>query len=389
MNLLNRVMSYDKTKVNQESCNCEECVGITDVSEKKEIIGNFRYADDFLRKIENYQMICKEKEFLTILNLKYWYKDKKTKTFIWKALFIHGDKYDYYETLYINNKTKVKIGCRVKGHDVFTQRTNDHIYGHGCSKCKGCGKLTLEEFIKEANKVHGEGRYDYSEVVYKNNKTKVCIICHNHEEPFRFMQKPNDHIQGHGCPKCARKLRSETQRMSLEEFIERARKIHGDKYDYSKVIYINKNTKVIIICPIHGKFKQSPDKHLNGCGCQKCNKNKGEEAIRKFLNEKEIEFEEQKKFKGCKYKQLLKFDFYIPKYNLCIESDGNIHFEKINWTGKMTDEEMEENLKSNQLRDQIKNDYCKNNKINLLRIRYDENIEEKLTEYFKENYIKI
>ena len=377
-------MSYDKTKVNQENCNCEKCVGISDISEKKEIVGNFRFADDFLRKIENYRMMCKEKELLTIINLKYWYKDKKTKTFIWKALHAHGDKYDYYETVYINNKTKVKIGCRVKGHEIFTQRTNDHIYGHGCYKCKGGSKLTLKEFIKKANEVHGEGRYDYSEVVYKNNKTKVCIICHNHEEPFRFRQKPNDHIQGHGCPKCARKLRSEIQHMPLEEFIERARKIHGDKYDYSKVIYINKNTKVIIICPIHGKFKQSPDKHLNDRGCPKCNKNKGEEAIRKFLNEKEIEFEEQKKFKGCKYKQLLKFDFYLPRYNLCIEFDGSPHFKKINWNGRMTDEEMEENLKSNQHRDQIKNEYCKNNGINLLRFNNIDTVKEELKKYFSE-----
>ena len=175
--------------------------------------------------------------------------------------------------------------------------------------------------------------------------------------------------------------------MTLEEFIEEANKIHGEgTYDYSKVDYKNYKTEVIITCPKHGDFPQTPASHLRGCGCRKCNKNIGENAIRNFLIENKIEFEEQKKFDGCKYKQLLKFDFYLPQHNLCIESDGIPHFEKVNWTGKMTDEEMEGNLKLNQLRDQIKNNYCKTNGINLLRVNNLKAIEE-LSKYFQ--YYKI
>lgn len=121
-----------------------------------------------------------------------------------------------------------------------------------------------------------------------------------------------------------------------------------------------------------------------GEGCPRCNKNKGEESVRRFLTEKGIEFEEQKTFDGCEYKRPLKFDFYLPKYNLCIESDGNVHSDKINWNGKLTNEQMEEKLKLNQHRDNIKNEYCKNNGIGLLRVNNRKAYEE-LTNYFNKN----
>ena len=102
-----------------------------------------------------------------------------------------------------------------------------------------------------------------------------------------------------------------------------------------------------------------------------------------FLTNNNIKFEREKRFSDCKNILPLPFDFYIPQYNLCIEFDGSCHFKKTNWNGEYTEEQLKENLESYQLRDQIKNDYCKTNGINLLRIRYDENVEEKLIEYFK------
>ena len=206
MNSLTRIMSYDKTKnENQENCNCEECVGIDDVSKKKEIIENFNY-DNFLIKIKNHQLICKEKEFLTILNLRYWYKDEKTKKFIWKALHVHGDKYDYYKTIYIKSKEKIQIECKNK--HCFLQTPHDHLGGHGCKKCQHekLAKeqtLKLEEFIIQANSVHGFGRYDYSKVKYVNYQTKVCIICKEHgNKDYEFWQTPHNHLNGVGCPLC-------------------------------------------------------------------------------------------------------------------------------------------------------------------------------------------
>lgn len=393
MNVLNRMMSYDKTKnENQEQCNCAECVSVenVDVSEKREIIGNFKYADDFLIKVENYRMICREYEILNIMNLEYWYKDVKTKNFIWKSLHVHGNKYIYHKSVYVKSSEKVAIECK-NGH-CFPQTPRDHKQGHGC---KFCGiklahdktKMTLEEFIEEANKIHGEGRYDYSEVEYVNNKTEVWIICHKHDKPYKFPQKPYAHLDGEGCSLCGYMIRYEKQKLTLEEFIEKANEVHGiGRYDYSKVNYVNYTTPVIIICLNHDKpyeFPQTPRDHLSGCGCSLCCSSKGEIAIQNWLIKNKIEFEEQKRFNDCRNIKPLPFDFYLPKYNLCIEFDGEQHFIPTNFRPNSTKEEKLKYFELIQMRDNIKSNYCKNNNINLLRIKYTENIEEKLTEYFQ------
>lgn len=177
--------------------------------------------------------------------------------------------------------------------------------------------------------------------------------------------------------------------MTLEEFIERANKVHGiGTYDYSKVNYVNMNTEVIITCLKHGDFPQKPDNHLSGEGCPKCNNYKGEIAIRKFLTECKIEFEEQKKFDDCKDKRQLPFDFYIPFYNLCIEFDGEGHFKPIKRSKEMTDKQAEENLNYVQRHDEIKTNYCKNNGIKLLRLKNYKTIEKELEKYFQINLQK-
>ena len=114
--------------------------------------------------------------------------------------------------------------------------------------------MTTEEFIKKAKEIHGN-KYDYSKVEYKNTSTKVCIICPEHGE---FWQTPNHHLQGHGCPKCKNEKIRKRHTHNITIFIEKARKVHGDKYDYSKAEYINASTKVCIICPEHGEFWQTP-----------------------------------------------------------------------------------------------------------------------------------
>ena len=124
-------------------------------------------------------------------------------------------------------------------------------------------KLTTEEFIKRAEEIHGKGKYDYSRVEYKNNYTKITIICPIHGE---FEQRPNSHLSGYGCPNCS----NERKRSNTEEFIRKAREVHGDKYDYSKVVYKGALIKVTIICPIHREFEQRPNDHLRGKGCAKC-----------------------------------------------------------------------------------------------------------------------
>lgn len=122
-------------------------------------------------------------------------------------------------------------------------------------------KLTRDSFIEKAKKVHGD-KYDYSKVNYVGAESKVCIICPKHGE---FWQTPHRHLRGDRCPMCSKRAR-----LNTEEFIRRAKEIHGNKYDYSKVEYVNNNTKVCIICPEHGEFWQKPSSHLIGNGCPIC-----------------------------------------------------------------------------------------------------------------------
>ena len=143
-------------------------------------------------------------------------------------------------------------------------------------------KLTTEQFIEKARQVHGD-KYDYSQSVYVNTITPICIICPEHGE---FKQTPHMHLQGNGCPKCFNKKRGDTTRMTTEEFIKRAREIHGDKYDYSKTIYKNIMTKVCIICPEHGEFKQTPNDHLNRKrNCPKCVHRSYKKTTEEFIEE--------------------------------------------------------------------------------------------------------
>lgn len=185
--------------------------------------------------------------------------------FIKKATNIHGNKYDYSKVEYVNYNTRVCIIC--PEHGEFWQTPTKHLQGRGCEKC-GClkrdkkSRKSLADFVEKAKLVHND-KYDYSKVEYSNNHTKVCITCPEHGD---FWQTPKAHLSGRGCPKCKHSGRKYT----LHEFIEASNKKHNNKYDYSKVAYIDSKTKVCIICPEHGEFWQAPAEHLYGYGCYKC-----------------------------------------------------------------------------------------------------------------------
>ena len=292
-------------------------------------------------------------------------KKSTTEEFIEKARKIHGDKYDYSKVEYKSCKDKVCIVC--KKHGDFWQTPSGHLSGKGCIKCGFEStiykqRFTTEEFIEKARKIHGD-KYDYSKVEYVNSQTPVCIICPEHGE---FMIRPNDHIQGQKCKKCSIDELSSKYSMGKESFIEKARKIHSNKYDYSKVNYINNRTKVCIICPEHGEFWQKPDKHLIGEGCPECKKSRLETKIKSLLIENNILFYEQKKFEWLGKQSL---DFYLPKCNVAIECQGIQHFRPVErFGGKKSFEET------------VKLDYNKYNlckKYNIKVIYYTE-----LKEYF-------
>lgn len=234
------------------------------------------------------------------------------KEFIEKAKIIHGDKYDYSKVEYVNAKTKVCIIC--PKHGEFWQTPDKHLQGHQCIYCNNKRKPSEEEYINKINKIHNY-KYDYIKLTYKNKVTKICVICHEKdedgEEHGEFFVTAHNHLHGCGCPKCAKKYRYTT-----EEIIKKFNKVHSYKYDYSKLEYINYSTKVCIICPEHGEFWQTPDKHLHGCGCPKCKNSKLEENTEKILKKYNIIFEYQKRFKWLKQQSL---DFYLPDYNIAIE----------------------------------------------------------------------
>ena len=145
--------------------------------------------------------------------------------------------------------------------------------GHGCQKCCNCYTMTQNEFIEKSQCVHidcnSQALFDYSQIKYVNNKTPVTIICKIHGE---FSQIPYIHIKGHSCNKCSRNKISETCYKN-NNFVNNAKKMHGDIYDYSKVDYKGCSVNVIIICKIHGEFEKTPDNHTHKTrpqGCQKC-----------------------------------------------------------------------------------------------------------------------
>lgn len=187
-----------------------------------------------------------------------------TEDFIRRAREVHGDRYDYSKVEYVAAKKKVTIIC--PEHGEFEQTPANHASSRGCHECGGNKPLTLEKFLKRANKIH-KGRYDYSRVAFKNVEAKIEIGCPVHGF---FHQRLATHLKGLGCDLCGRIETGKKLSHSLERFIEDARKAHGDRYDYSEVEYVNALTNVTIVCPKHGPFKQKPANHIRDVGCPRC-----------------------------------------------------------------------------------------------------------------------
>lgn len=296
--------------------------------------------------------------------------------FIGKARKVHLYSYDYSVSSYYNSSTKIKIIC--PSHGVFEQKPNNHLNGDGCPVCAlenfiPDNKLTTDNFIEKAVKKHGS-IYDYSLVQYINNTQAVKILCPIHGV---YEQIPNSHLDGCGCPICAIVLRADICRDTREEFIKKAIKKHGNRYDYSKVIYKNALSKINILCKRHGIYLQTPGSHLYGQGCPSCLESHGERSIAGFLDDLGIMYEREKHFSDCKVKKMLSFDFYIPSKNICIEYDGMQHFKPINYFGG------DSSFKKLQKYDNIKNDYCMNRGITLIRISYEDDIQDVLCSFIK------
>lgn len=253
-------------------------------------------------------------------------KQLTTEIFIKKARQIHGNKYNYNKSVYTKGTKKIIITCGIHGD--FLQTAGNHINHstkNGCPECGGSAKYTKDVFVAKAREKHGD-KFDYSKVVYTNSQTKVVIICHKHGD---FHQTPTRHISGDGCSKC-RYDNPNKKRLTTEEFVEKAIKIHADKYDYSKSKYTLYKSSIIITCPVHGDFHQIAGAHLNGYGCQKCGSKTShlENSISSFFKESfpELNVIERDKslLSRCGEANMpLELDFYIPDFNLAIELHGN------------------------------------------------------------------
>jgi hypothetical protein len=303
--------------------------------------------------------------------------------FIARAIAVHGYKYDYSKVVYVNNRTKVIIICPEHGEFLVTPYS--HLNGVRCPKCAHNYPYTTETFIEQSKKMYDENEFDYSKVVYTKSHNRICLIhkcghkfyvkacvhirgltscpCCRYKikntEDFvklakkthgdyydysiteyvntttklwvicpihgKFLVKPYNHLLGNKCPKCV------GQYMDTEYFIEKAKKIHGDKYDYSKVIYVDSITPVIIICPIHGEFLQKPNVHLKGHGCSECGskKNISETKLFNILKKEFINIEVLHLYRNMDILGRKSIDIYLPEYKIAVEYQGRQHFEPV------------------------------------------------------------
>ena len=342
-------------------------------------------------------------------------RKKPQEMFISQAKEKHGEEtFDYSEVDYVNHTTKVKIICKI--HGLFEQKAGNHLRGDGCIKCAGIYTPSTEEWIEKAESKHGKGKFDYSEVEYKNACTEIIIGCKTCDKKFK--QTPTSHLNSEiGCDWCRKK-----HVYTTDEFIEEARKIHGERFDYSKVEYKSAKEPIIIICRVHGEFLQTPSDHKNqGSGCKKCSNvysptteewviwardiwddeydyskveykhasekiiiickkhgefkcspnnhihatnptgcpscvRKGEGLVAEFLKSEFDTFlkEWNPSFLGSK-----RMDYQVPKINTCFEIDGLQHFRQV-WNWKSPEEQ--------QCNDIDKMKKCVDNSISIIRI---------------------
>ena len=226
--------------------------------------------------------------------------------FIDKSIKVHGNRYSYEKSIYINTHTKLIIIC--PQHGEFLQIPKEHIKGAGCKKCySDLQRTNILDFIEKSNKIHNN-KFNYEKVSYNKLRNKIIIICPEHGE---FEQFASNHLLGKGCRKCAYTELLKTTKY----FIDKSKLLHSHKYNYNEVIYKNAITKVKIICPKHGYFLQKPYSHLEGRGCPTCGDRFGIKE-NKWLDSLNIK---EKQYRIGKYI----VDGYDPDTNTIYEFNGD------------------------------------------------------------------
>ena len=290
---------------------------------------------------------CGNRKTMTLEEVKDFYKEKG---------------YEFLDEEYVNTTYLHNVKCP-NGH-LIKKRVSDIKAGYGCAECSNTRKKTYNE----VRTLFEEEGYILltSEEEYDNTHTKVEFIC---PEKHRHSIVVHKFIGGERCGECRNKRISLTQRTPYKQ-IKNMFESEGDEILSNESEYINTQKHLKIKCPQGHIYNCTPNNFQKGYRCNLCAKKyKGEEKVKEFLENNNINYEMQKTFKDCKDKQVLKFDFYLPQLNICIEYDGLAHFEPTDFAGK-GEEWAKEQFKGQKLRDEIKNKYCKQNNINLLRIPY-------------------
>lgn len=344
-------------------------------TKKKKVIITCRLHGDFEQAPANHLLgrgcpICK--------NIALSEKFKKYNNLEEVALKFSNLDFSNFE--YEGVHTKGEIRCKKCGVIFFDSIVLLRNRTINCYYCSDIGerKYTKETLINKLNSIHNN-KYDYSKLELCPLREKAHLICSIHGS---FSMSIANHLGGQGCSKCGTERTKNILLKDSSTFFKECNETHKNYYDYSKSVYKGAFEKMLIICPKHGEFYQSAKVHSSGSGCSKCLNFRGENTISSILDQQSITYEKQKTFKGCIYKGLLKFDFYLPDFNMCIEYDGAQHFKPVVYWGG------DKSLKIQREKDSIKTNYCKTNGMPLLRIPYTEfnNIEKILSNEIYRSY---
>ena len=325
-----------------------------------------------------------------IRNGKVWTQE----SFILECTKVHDGKYDYSRTIFTTTNNTIVAECPIHGE--FEQMAYDHVRGRGCERCGRseiglARRMSFDQWKIIADQTHNHA-YTYDKSSYTTSKGKVRIKCSKHGW---FEQSAGMHAYaGHGCEDCGNERISSARTRTLDQLIKQARSVHGDAYDYSQIksdpisnnVIYDSLGKVPINCKEHGTFSIAANNHIHlQQGCPQCAATKGESRVRQYLELNQFDYIFQWSEHDCRDKGKLRFDFYVPDIHTVIEFDGQQHFMPVNFTGAMTEEEMNAKFDDVLRRDGIKEQWCKDNGIRLIRIPYTEDVEETLMAELKKS----
>lgn len=294
-------------------------------------------------------------------------KKHTTSTLVDAYLAHHGSAFDYSEVVYQGSQEKVKITHKACGRSYYQLPFNHFKYG--CQPCSAKGRgektraKTKAQIISRAKRIHGD-IYDYDLAAFTGMNSPISVTCRKHGVTFSPTAANHLHpANPTGCPECGVEHLSNLHALGVDKFIEQARLLHGAFYDYGRVEYVNSKEKVTIRCPEHGDFEQTPYRHLAGGGCGLCSGSMMERAISQILEVSGVSFMAQYRFKDCKRRRELPFDFAVMAENRVlgiIEHHGDQHFRPVEHFGGYSA------FVERQQNDKIKAEYCSRKGIPLL-----------------------